>query len=211
MRGDALRDATGIRPSLHPLTINILADALKVRARNDPLVPLQVVVDETASTSSSSSSLSVSPLQVAVAAGKLAADAIGKRQDASRNDDMTLTMSEQQTVAGRVVAVVMRLPDLEANLYTKCCQSSWVAKYREWDAFGVLQEENASNSDLTLPLVHARVVADPLFAMNRAECLLALYLDQVEGPELARKNATVSDNSTVDFLDSERRQVLLEA
>jgi hypothetical protein len=194
-RGDPLREATGIRPSLHPLTINILADALKIRARNDSSIPLHVADH-------------ITPLQVAMAAGKLAGDAIQKRQAASKTDNMSLTIFEQETVAGRVVGVVMRLPSLESQLWLKCSSASWVDKYDEWHSFGVLKQEGTTLV-ANVSALQDRIQSDPLFVMHRAECLLALFLHQIEAPELARRNATVSDQSTVDFLDSDRRHVLL--
>lgn len=198
IRGDPLRDAEGIRPSLHPLTINIIAEALRVRAKSNGLR-----VSET-----------IQALQVAVNAGKIASDAIRKRQSASAADGMLLTIEEQQTVAGRVVGIVLRSTELEATLRTRCQAASWIGKYGEWDTFGVLSDETSSGGSAASALsaaVDERIAQDPLFAMNRAECLLAIFLDQVEAPELARKNATVADNSSAaDFLDSERMKVLLD-
>ena len=98
----------------------------------------------------------------------------------------------------------MRLEELELNLHDKICQIGWVAKYGEWDSFGVLTEESSSHD------VDDRILNDPLFCMNRAECLLALFLRTVEEPELKEKNATVSGGSKVDFLDADRREVLLD-
>lgn len=192
IRGDSVREGTGIRPSLHPLTINTIAEALKRRARQDEEEALVLRV----------SNASVQPLQVAISAGKLAADAIQKRQASSDADGMALTVAEQQTVAGRVVGVVLRLPELEAALRARCQAASWIAKYGEWNRFGLLPEESMVGVD-------ERTRIDPLFAMNRAECLLALFMDQVEAPELSRKNVTVPDNSKVDFLDTDRLEVLL--
>jgi len=197
IRGDPLREASGIRPSLHPLTINTVAELLKVRARRDPGVPLRVTDD------------GVQPLQVALQAGRIAAEAIQKRQGTSEQDGMTLNAEEQQTVAGRIVGVAMRLHELEAALVAKCQEAGWVAKYAEWDSFGVLAEENDDDDDKHETAVDQRIKDDPLFAMNRAECLLALFLQQVEAPELAEKKLTVPDNSEVDFLDSDRKKVLL--
>jgi hypothetical protein len=173
------------------LTINAVAEALKVRAKGDP--PLTRAVSE-----------DVGPLDVALAAGKIAADALHSRQASSSRDGMALTAEEQRVVAGRVVGVVMRLAELEGALRRKCAGTTWIARYGEWDAFGVLSDETV------LGKIDDRIVADPLFRMNRAECLLALYLDTVEQPELASKNATVPDGSSVDFLDADRRDVLLE-
>jgi len=39
---------------------------------------------------------------------------------------------------------------------------------------------------------------------------VALFLHHVEAPELKQKNASVPDNSQVDFLDSNQREVVLE-
>lgn len=199
-RGDPLREATGIRPSVHPLTINILANALKIRARNDnSSIPLYVAAADYA----------VTPLQVAMAAGQLAADAIQKRQRTSQKDNMSLTIPEQEMVAGRVVGVVMRLPSLESELWIKCSSASWVDKYDEWHTFGVLKQEGTTqDTDSVSALIRDRIQSDPLFVLHRAECLLALFLHQIEAPELARRNATVPDQSAVDFLDADRQQVL---
>lgn len=192
--GDPLRAATGIRPSLHPVTINALTDALRVRARNLADTPMRV-------------NESTQPLQVAVAAGTIASSAIEKRQKTSNDDGMTMTVAEEQTIAGRVVGVVMRFGDLEQKLWSKCQVASWVSKYGEWDSFGVLVDE--SDVDTAVSIVDERIASDPLFTMNRAECLLAIFLHTVEAPALLKANQTVPGGSTVDFLDAERLKVLL--
>ena len=188
-RGDSLREATGIRPSLHPVTINAIAEALKIRARNVEEMPLRVTEG-------------VEPLQVARSAGKLAVQAIGKRQTTSSQDGMQLRAVEEQTIAGRVVGVVMRFEELEASLAKKCRKAGWVAKYNEWNSFGVLEEERGKAVD-------RQITSDPLFCMNRAECLLALFLAEVEAPSLEDQDATVPGGSEIDFLDADRKEVLL--
>jgi len=197
IRGDPLREASGIRPSLHPLTINTIAELLKIRAKQDASTPLRIVEGV------------VEPLQVALSASRIAAEAIQKRQETSEGDGMKLTLAEQQTVAGRVVGVAMRLPELEAELHSKCREAAWIAKYGEWDSFGVLSSSKEEEEDDIFAAVDDRIRMDPLFGMNRAECLLAIFLHQVEAPELAQKNTTVQDNSVVDFLDADRKEVLL--
>jgi hypothetical protein len=191
--GDPLRAATGIRPSLHPVTINALADALRARARNDADFPIRV-------------NESTQPVEVAVAAGKIASSAIEKRQKTSDEDGMTMTVVEEQTIAGRVVGVVMRFDDLEQKLWSKCQVAGWVSKYGEWDSFGVLVDE--SDVDTAVSIVDERIASDPLFAMNRAECLLAIFLQTVEAPSLLKVNQTVPGGSAVDFLDADRLEVL---
>jgi len=191
--GDALRAATGIRPSLHPVTINALAEALKLRAQNREDWPLRPRAN-------------VEPLQIALSAGRIATEAIQKRQAASDEDGMKLQAKEEQTVAGRVVGVVMRLDDLEATLVTRCEAAPWIAKYGEWATFGLMgnAEVEASLSD-----VEDRIRDDPLFRLSRAECLLALFLATVEQPSLERSDESVPGGSTVDFLDADRKEVLL--
>lgn len=185
--GDPLRAATGIRPSLHPTTINAIAEALKIRASNHPETPLVVEGD-------------IQPLDVALSAGKIAATAIEKRQRTSAQDGMELTPEEGQTIAGRVVGVVMRFEELETLLNSKVANVEWIRKYGEWATFGVLEDESQ---------VHDRIKMDPLFALSRAECLLALFLDTVEAPQMIKIGQTAPGGSGADFLDADRQEVLL--
>ena len=188
IKGDSLRAATGIRPSLHPTTINAIAEALKYRASKSQDMPMRVT--ET-----------IQPLEVAMTAGKIAGSAIEKRQKASKEDDMELTTEEQQTIAGRVVGVIMRFDVLEIELHAKVSSVGWVTKYNEWATFGVLETE--------LEGVDDRIKSDPLFGMSRAECLLAIFLKTVEIPLLEKAGSSVPDGSKIDFMDADRSEVLL--
>ena len=85
IQGDSLRAATGIRPSLHPTTINAISDALKARAMKKEGLHFRA-------------SDSVQPLEVAITAGSIAADAIAKRQKSSEEDGMKLTQEEEQAI-----------------------------------------------------------------------------------------------------------------
>lgn len=190
--GDPLRAATGVRPSIHPVTINALAEALRVRAQNDSSKPLRV-------------GSGVEPLQVAVVAGKIASTAIEKRQEASKEDGMTMNGQEEQTIAGRVIGVVMRFDDLEKQLRNKCEAVGWIRSYSEWGSFGILEDEESTKASK----IDERVTADPLFAMNRAECLLAIFLDTVEAPTLQNQGEEVPGGSNIDFLDADRLEVLV--
>jgi hypothetical protein len=222
IKGDPFRATSGIRPSLHPTTINAIAEALKIRAMNKPDMPLRIgsVVavqkeddnnsdddNDMIETSTTATIVVVKALDVALTAGKIASTAIGKRQAASKQDGMIFTPDEEQAIAGRVVGVVMRLEVLEQLLNEKVVAAPWIAKFQEWNAFGVLpheaKEENAATA------VDQKIKQDPLFAMNRAESVLALFLQTVEIPQLAKAKQTVSDGSKIDFLDEDRSQVLL--
>jgi hypothetical protein len=114
---------------------------------------------------------------------------------------MTLTAEEGQTIAGRVVGVVMRLGQLEDMLHSRVVEVEWVKKYGEWTMFGVLEDESS---------VKEKIQTDPLFTLCRAECLLALFLDTVEAPQMEKIGRTARPGgSLVDFLDEDRQQVLL--
>ena len=192
-KADPVREASGIRPSLHPVTINALTEALKTRAKNVDDMPLRI-------------SEGVEPLQVALSAGRIASEAIHKRQEASNEDGMKLEKDEEQTIAGRVVGVVMRLTELESKLNEKSNSVSWIAKYNEWATFGLLPDEEEDEKSL-----NDRILSDPLFTLSRAECLLALYLDMIEKPTLEKLGETVPGGSKVDFLDADRIEVLLSS
>jgi hypothetical protein len=189
--GDPLRDTNGIRPSLHPVTINALAIALKVKASHLQGDQSLTVSDK------------VTPLDVAIRAGKIAMNAIDQRQSKSDRDGMKLTPDETQTIAGRVVGVMMRVEQLEATLLEKVKATSWIAQFGDWDTFGVLPDESDA------ALVRQRIQDDPLFTMTRAECLLGIFLASVEKPQLQKAGQSVPDQSQTDFLDEDRTKVLL--
>lgn len=219
------RHATGIRSSLHPTTINCIAEALLLR-----------------SSSSSSSSRNNNrddknrriaidirdpnnePLQVAITAGNIAATAILRRSNVTKvdgtNDESSIfTTDESQLISGRVVGVVMRTRELEMELVQRVSLVDWVQKYNEEASFGILVEEcqrvgggsslssSMNNNEM---LLAARIRTDPLFRMNRAECLLALFLTNVERPRMKAMNMILpGGGSDVDFIDDDRLMVIL--
>lgn len=204
-KGDSLRRATGIRSSLHPTTINCIAEALMLRSSNNKTIQIDVA------------NPNVEPLQVAIAAGEIAMKAIDKRNSASEKDDdasESFTMGESQTISGRVVGVVMRMRELENMLRSRVKGVGWVIRYGEEGAFGLLRDECclcSDDDDDGLELgekVAETIKINPLFRMNRAECLLALFLDTVERPKLELLDEGVAGGSAVDFIDADRLKVL---
>ena len=245
--GDPLRASTGVRPSLHPFTINALADALlarhapeKVPSIGDAGVPLDVAaLDGTGHR----------PVDVAAAAARLSFLALERRKASCKADgDLRSipTDAEGQTVAGRVVGIVMRMRELEAELARRVGGTGWVAKYGEHGSFGTLKSECRRVAEVDAdadaeggagagagvgagagagagaggqsagidPAIEReladRIRDDPLFRMCRAECLLAVFLHTVEGPRLAEIGEEVAGGSQVDFIDQDRREVLLQ-
>ena len=206
--GDSLRENNGVRPSIHPAAINAVAEALKARA----LQSVKATKENTDSDEMMHFRVTdtVEPLMVMVTAGQFASDAIQKRQESSEEDGMLLTQGEEQTLAGRVMGVIMRFDDLEAELAERTAEASWVGQYNEWASFGVLEDETADSDD-GFGKVQQKILDDPLFCMNRAECLLAIFLQEVEIPQLKKVNETVPDGSQIDFLDEDRREVVLKS
>jgi hypothetical protein len=175
------------------------------------------------------------PLRVAIAAGDIALNAINRRRDAAKADDgddgpsssSAFTAEESQMISGRVVGVVMRMRDLEKELVTRVGESDWVGRYGEEGGFGVLpgecyrsrgrpEEEGggapppaAVADEKEGPLLAENMCADPLFRMNRAECLLALFLSTVERPRMEAMGMDVPGGSGVDFVDGDRLGVIL--
>ena len=213
--GDQVRGSTGIRPSLHPTAINVISEALLLRhsGKNTkgPIDAYNLKDDE-------------QPLSVALTAGALASDLLEKRKTSCEADGDVAsipTFEECQTVAGRVVGVVMRMRELEQALAARVNTAAWVAKYGEHGSFGVLKSECkrvAASEELpgTIDIepkiekeLANRIRDDPLFRMCRAECLLAIFLQAVEVPKLLEVGETVAGGSTVDFLDEDRKEVLL--
>ena len=213
--GDSLRKSTGIRPSLHPMTINALSEALLLRAKKQDVW----------------SEGDPEPLQLALLAGKLATSALIKREEMLRDrenfsstsgsslndteDNMweLPTMREKQAVSGRVIGVIVRLQELEHSLVEKVSAAAWVSKYGEHASFGLLaceissKRDELSNKDKME--VTDRLKVDPLFRMSRSECLLALFIENIEKPQLEKLQDEVADGSKIDFLDMDRLDVLL--
>ncbi|KAL3778491.1 hypothetical protein HJC23_000504 [Cyclotella cryptica] len=218
-KGDSVRSTTGIRPSLHPVTINCVAEALLLRSKHC-LLP-----EESTGIAIDIANSQTEPLQIAITAGGIALNAIEQRKSAAETDDTTevFTMEEANTISGRVVGVVMRMRELERILRATVIQSNWVRKYGEEESFGCLRSEclhvetseGATSSGMVLKDDLEKQLAEtikmnPLFRMNRAECLLALFLDTVERPKLEMLGESVPGGSKVDFIDADRLEVLLK-
>ena len=204
--GDTVRASSGVRPSLHPITINILTQLLKKRHADDTTDGDSNKANDTTSTCTNSTTATNTPLQYALDAASLASNALAQRTTHDDNDqNLQLTLEEQQTIAGRVVNMAVRLQALETALYRKCQkQATRLNRYNEWASFGVLPDEPNPIG------VRQQLADNPLFGLNRAECLLALFLTTIEAPELRLKNTTVPGGSVVDFIDQDRMEVLLD-
>lgn len=221
--GDRLRSQTGIRPSLHPTTINALSRAILLyyQPSRDPNMPMKV---SSSSNELEGDNIIITPLQVAISAGKLAWDAIEQRSESQRlakigsstdsthhllKED-TFTEDEAQVISGRIVGVVLRMAHLESMLVEQIRKSPWVSKYNEHGMFGVTHVECEPGLRYT-PLVSQPLIEDPLLRMCRAECLLALFIHHVEIPGLKKAGVEeIAGGSRIDFIDQERLSVLFK-
>ena len=209
-KGDSIRSATGIRPSLHPVTINCIAEALLMRSK------------QTQETTIDTASPNAEPLQIAITAGGIAMNAIEQRKAAAETDETTdvFSMEESNAISGRVVGVVMRMRELEHTLRVRVNAAEWIFDYGEEMSFGLLRKEcerareGAETADyLTEELekeLAENIKINPLLRMNRAECLLALFLETVEKPKLEMIGEDVAGGSGIDFIDVDRLEVLLK-
>lgn len=213
-KGDSIRDATGIRPSLHPVAINCVAEALLMRSK-------QILGKAGSDVSIDVANADAEPIEIAVTAAGVAMAAIDQRAEAAKTDETTdaFTTEESQAISGRVVGVVMRARELELTLATRVNAAKWPLKYFEEASFGVSRGECKSVEDGDDPskdgelekALAEKMVLDPLFRMSRAECLLALFIDSVERPKLEMVGESVPGGSNVDFVDADRLEVLLTA
>ena len=113
--------------------------------------------------------------------------------------------------------------ELEQLLVQRVNETSWVRKYGEEESFGVMKEECqqfadgagerllADDDDAMNRALAENIKINPLFRMNRAECLLALFISTVERPQLEMMGKDVAGGSAVDFIDSDRLEVLLKS
>lgn len=237
-KGDSLRDATGIRPSLHPTAINCIAEALLLRSRQVLGKEPKNADGDATTTTIDVANPDAEPLQVAITSAGIAMSAIDRRAEASKTDETTdaFTAEESRAISGRVVGAIMRARELERTLATRVGDAGWPLKYGEEGGFGVLgsecQSSSSSSSSSSASSVGGndedddddegraslretelaeKVASDPLFRMNRAECLLALFLATVEAPKLEMVGEVMPGGSTVDFVDADRLEVLLSA
>ena len=131
-----------------------------------------------------------------------------------------------QNVAGRVVGAVARFEELEEELLKRCCrlqsdnEGGSVADQllclgvpdAELTAYQSLTGENQEQEriDATAAAIDAASLFDEPLRNNRARSLLAIFLQEIEGPGL-RANNVVIPCMEVDFLSEKEWGVLFES
>src|SRR6056300_1676579 len=94
---------------LHPPTLNAITEALLIRAQNVKDMPMRILDDDG----------SIEPWEITLTCGKIAQQSV---EEWMKQEQLTLQENEDemQVVAGRVVAVLTRLDELEEELLKRC-------------------------------------------------------------------------------------------
>ncbi|KAL7527428.1 hypothetical protein ACHAXR_001956, partial [Thalassiosira sp. AJA248-18] len=199
---------------LHPPTLQAIAQALVIRAQNTPDMPLRFIDDG-----------SMEPWQITMSCGKIAQSAAEEwaRQEQLNPMENEADQELMQVMAGRVVAVLTRLEELEEDLLNRCCSSKGNSDDDEFSCLGVPDEElkawqqtdnNDSNNNKRVSDAAAAIDAACLFdeplRNKRARSLLAMFLHEIEGPGL-RANNVVIPCMDVDFLPADEWDMLFSS
>ena len=173
-----------LRPSLHPITIQAIVEGFQLRAQNSTTSPLRLISDET------------EWYEVQYSAVKFAERFMGRN-----NKDGKFTEEEAQTIGGRIVAILMRLDDLEWEWNHRIETSSFATQNTatsttDWKKkFGLLSnEKDIQTLDQTL-------LDDDEFTKTRSERMLAIFLLNLEGPAMKKSGNKVPGGYHVDFID----------
>ena len=189
--------ATEQRPSLHPITIDAIAEALRIRASNNKSMPLRTNHDD-----------NIEDWEIMMTAGKIAQSTL---EETSSNDDeesILFNKEEQNTIGARIVATIIRFEYLEEQLRKKC--NTAIAELEQEEEvqyynLGVLGVDEEVQQDL----LDETIRNDPVFSTNRAMSLLAIFLDSIERPARRQSGNTLPGGSVPDFLDPVQRKILL--
>jgi hypothetical protein len=195
---------------LHRPALNAIAEALHIRAQNLPGMPLRM--DENGS---------IEPWEITLTAGKIAQQSVEEWQ---RQEQLTLQENgeEMQVVAGRVVAVLTRLEELEEELLKRCSSSinnnnsesvtlNLGVPPEELKAFQANKDhDDAERIRDAAAAIDAACLFDQQLRYNRAKSLLAMFLHEIEGPGL-RRNNIVLPCMDIEFLSEEDYHALLVA
>mmetsp|Transcript_10411 Transcript_10411/g.22042 ORF Transcript_10411/g.22042 Transcript_10411/m.22042 type:complete len:552 (-) Transcript_10411:3799-5454(-) len=189
------------RPSLHPITIDAIEDALRLRAQNSTTSPLRIIDAQ------------MEWFEVQYSIMKFADRFMEKYTKAaaskSENDESPWTEEELQTIGGRIVGVLMRLDDLEWEWNHRISTSSLadpdspsMVPYDLWKTtLGLHAPHPEAVEQTCFRTVDASLSEEKEFARTRAERMLALFLMNIEGPGFEASGNEVPGGSTPEFIE----------
>ena len=199
--------------NLHPPTIAALSRAFLVRAENNPDMMLRFDQNK------------MEAWEIALNAGKVsqaAVEAFVKEHGLDPTNESHVEMT--QVLGGRIVAVITRFDELEEDLLGRCArrleelEEDPPARMNRFVRVGVPDSELEAfaSVDTQLGLSDGASPADAFDAeclfceglrTDRARSLLAMFLNEIEGPGL-RKNGVEVPCMEVDFLGDEEWEIL---
>ncbi|KAL7513798.1 hypothetical protein ACHAWX_000782 [Stephanocyclus meneghinianus] len=197
--------APHLKRDLHVPTVDAISHALLVRSQNKPDMPLRFIDNG-----------SMEPWQLTLTAGNIAQRHVEEWRGSLTGDSVSEEVEEEaQVIAGRIVAVLTRLEELEEELLRRC--ERWTGEREDCDRLGVPVEEiNAwKNKDDSLQeriekaaaVIDAACLFDQKLRQKRARTLLAMFLQELEGPGL-RKNNVILPCMEVDFLNEREWEIV---
>lgn len=159
------------------------------------------------------------PWEITLTAGKIAQPAVTRWRDSlppNEDTDVEQIKEEMEVMAGRIVATVARLEELEGELLRRCEK----AKLSADDLFllGVPMEEITALQDMSdskrienaIAAIDAACLVDDTLRYNRAKTVFAMFLHELEGPGL-RQNNVVLPCMEVDFLGKREWELLFSS
>ena len=199
-------DEKEARPSLHPITIDAIEEALRLRAQNMTTSPLRIINAQT------------EWFEVQYSAVKFSDRFMEKFQSksskAAETGDFQWTEEELQTMGGRIVGVLMRLDDLEWEWNHRVrtsplgqLDSPSMIPYEQWKTTLGLHPDNVEQ--VCFRTVDMAILEEKEFARARAERMVALFLLNIEGPAIKASGNKFPGGSEVDFIDDLRQLELM--
>jgi hypothetical protein len=193
-----ISNRNGSRPSLHPITIDAIEEAFRLRSRNMTTSPLRLIDEQT------------EWYDVQYSIVKFADRFLENytKHDNGGNgtdEESKWTAEESQTIGGRIVGVLMRLDDLEWEWNNRVCNSPLadadspnMIPHRLWKTTLGLHPNNVEQSCTST--LDAALSTEGDFARSRAERMLALFLMNIEAPGVESSGREMPGGSHPDFI-----------
>jgi len=182
---------------LHPIAIDAIEEAFRLRAQNLTTSPLRIINSKT------------EWFEVQYNAVTFADRFLRKYRSKSLSEE------ELQTIGGRIVGVLMRLDDLEWEWNHRVCssplgqeESASMIPYEQWKT--TLGLHPGGVEQVCVETIDVALLEEEDFARARAEKMLGLFLGCIEGPALKASGNRVPGGSEIDFITCTAQRALME-